>query len=193
MLVYNPQQSELLGWVEIFFNSGSSCFSQLATIECMVRSVHVVQRVVAIAGALFSHQPIVLPHYHHRKSDHADRNCLIWADAEVNTILEENPLLILIILKTFECLWLHTLHAKPRENEFESFSGQCLSEYIRQLILCPHEIQLNHSLFHLFSNEMMSDVDVFRPGVLDVIAAESYGTLVVITQRDVIVCKAIIR
>ncbi|GJX10675.1 hypothetical protein Tco_0200534 [Tanacetum coccineum] len=47
-------------------------------------------------------------------------------------ILEANPLLILIILKTFECLWLHTLHAKPWENEFESFLCQCLSEYI-----CP--------------------------------------------------------
>ncbi|GJS34514.1 hypothetical protein Tco_0532896 [Tanacetum coccineum] len=81
-------------------------------------------------------------------------------------ILEANPLLILIILKTFECLWLHTLHAKP-----ESFSGQCLSEYISQLILCPHEIQLNNSLLHLFSDEMMSDADVFRPGVLDVVAA----------------------
>ncbi|GKF96121.1 hypothetical protein Tco_0288856, partial [Tanacetum coccineum] len=102
-------------------------------------------------------------------------------------ILEANPLLILIILKTFECLWLHTVHAKPRENEFESFSGQYLSEYISQLILCPHEIQLNHSLFHLFSDEMMSDVDMFRPGALDVVAAESYGTLVVTIQRDVIV------
>ncbi|GJR59409.1 hypothetical protein Tco_1501571 [Tanacetum coccineum] len=65
------------------------------------------------------------------------------------------------------------------ENEFESFSRQCLSEYIRQLILCPHEIQLNHSFFHLFSDEMMSDVDVFRLGVLNVVAAEGYGTLVV--------------
>ncbi|GJY54667.1 hypothetical protein Tco_0446331, partial [Tanacetum coccineum] len=78
---------------------------------------------------------------------------------------------------TFECLWLHTLHAKPRENEFESFSRRCLGEYIHQL----------------FSDEMMSDVDVFRPGVLDVVAAESYGTLFVTIQRDVIVCKAIIR
>ncbi|GJZ59206.1 hypothetical protein Tco_0615022 [Tanacetum coccineum] len=72
------------------------------------------------------------------------------------------------------------------------FSGQRLSEYIRQLILCPHEIQLNHSFFHLFSDEMMSDVDVFRPGVLNVVAAKSYGTLVVIVQRDAIVSKAII-
>ncbi|GKF02719.1 hypothetical protein Tco_0029642, partial [Tanacetum coccineum] len=108
-------------------------------------------------------------------------------------ILEANLLLILIILKMFECLWLHTLHAKPRENEFELFSRQFLSEYIRQLILCPHEIQLNHSFFHLFSDEMMSDVDVFRPGVLDIVATESYGTLVVTIQRDVIICKAIIR
>ncbi|GJZ54096.1 hypothetical protein Tco_0608981 [Tanacetum coccineum] len=105
----------------------------------------------------------------------------------LHRILEANLLLILIIPKTFECLWLHTLHAKPQENEFESFSGQCLSEYIRQLILYTHEIQLKHSLFHLFSDEMMSDVDVFRPGVLDVVAAESYGTLVVTIQRDVIV------
>ncbi|GJU22710.1 hypothetical protein Tco_1156052 [Tanacetum coccineum] len=93
------------------------------------------------------------------------------ADALDSLILKANTLLILIILKTFECLWLHTLHAKPRENEFKSFSGQCLSEYIRQLILCPHETQLNHSLLHLFSDEMMSDVDVLRPGVLDVVAA----------------------
>ncbi|GKB52440.1 hypothetical protein Tco_0903193 [Tanacetum coccineum] len=104
-------------------------------------------------------------------------------------IREANPLLI---LKTFECLWLHTLHAKPWENEFESFYGQRLSEYIRQMILCPHEIQLNHSFFHLFSDEMMSDVDVFRPGVLNVVAAKSYGTLVVTVQWDAIVSKAII-
>ncbi|GKG11917.1 hypothetical protein Tco_0346154 [Tanacetum coccineum] len=50
-------------------------------------------------------------------------------------------------------------------------------------MLCPHEIQLNHSLLHLFYDEMMSDVDVFRPGVLDVVAAESYGTLVVTIHR----------
>ncbi|GKC70847.1 hypothetical protein Tco_1116730, partial [Tanacetum coccineum] len=104
-------------------------------------------------------------------------------------ILEANPLLI---LKNFECLRLHTLHDKPWENEFESFSGQRLSEYIRQLILYPHEIQLNHSFFHLFSDEMMSDVDVFRPGVLNIVVAEGYGTLVVTVQKDAIVSEAII-
>ncbi|GKF48709.1 hypothetical protein Tco_0141960, partial [Tanacetum coccineum] len=41
-------------------------------------------------------------------------------------------------------------------------------------------------MFALFSNEMMSDVDVFRPGVLNVVAAEGYGTLVVTVQRDAI-------
>ncbi|GKB16573.1 hypothetical protein Tco_0850496 [Tanacetum coccineum] len=107
-------------------------------------------------------------------------------------IHEANPLLILFILKTFECLWLYTLHAKPWENEFESLSEQCLSEDIGQLILCLYEIHLNHSILYLFANEMMSDVDVFRPGVLDIVAAEGYGTLVVTIQRNVIVCKAII-
>ncbi|GKG08460.1 hypothetical protein Tco_0334292, partial [Tanacetum coccineum] len=33
---------------------------------------------------------------------------------------------------------------------------------------------------------MMSDVDVFRPGVLNVVAAEGYGTLVVTVQMDAI-------
>ncbi|GJT17186.1 hypothetical protein Tco_0875892 [Tanacetum coccineum] len=33
---------------------------------------------------------------------------------------------------------------------------------------------------------MMSDVDVFRPGVLNIVAAKSYGTLVVTVQRDAI-------
>ncbi|GJT02182.1 hypothetical protein Tco_0823351 [Tanacetum coccineum] len=121
-----------------------------------------------------------------------NQNAVRYLREKGRRILEANPLLILIILKTFECLWLHTLHAKPWENEFKSFSGQRLSEYIRQLILCPHEIQLNHSFFHLFSDEMMSDVDVFRPGVLNVVAAKSYGTLVVTVQRDAIVSKAII-
>ncbi|GKD53306.1 hypothetical protein Tco_1286693, partial [Tanacetum coccineum] len=37
------------------------------------------------------------------------------------------------------CLQLHALHAKPWENEFKSFSGQCRSEDIRQLKICPHE------------------------------------------------------
>ncbi|GKF88447.1 hypothetical protein Tco_0259324, partial [Tanacetum coccineum] len=67
-----------------------------------------------------------------------------------------------------------------------------LSEYICQLIFCPHEIQLNHSFFHLFSDEMMPDVDVFRPGMLNVVTAEGYGTLVVTVQRDAIVSEAII-
>ncbi|GJX84760.1 hypothetical protein Tco_0335534 [Tanacetum coccineum] len=34
--------------------------------------------------------------------------------------------------------------------------------------------------------EMMSDVDVFRPEVLNIVAAEGYGTLVVTVQRDAI-------
>ncbi|GKA74640.1 hypothetical protein Tco_0780942 [Tanacetum coccineum] len=90
----------------------------------------------------------------------------------------------------FECLWLHTLHAKPRENEFKSFSGQCLSEYIRQLIVLITPVLTKTTQPPFFArcspDEMMSDVDVFRPGVLDVVVAEGYGTLVVIVQRDVI-------
>ncbi|GJV70747.1 hypothetical protein Tco_1490742 [Tanacetum coccineum] len=49
---------------------------------------------------------------------------------------------------------------------------------------CPHEIQLNHSFFYLFSDEMMSDVDVFRPGVLNIVAAKKLWHFVVISQRD---------
>ncbi|GJS25859.1 reverse transcriptase domain-containing protein [Tanacetum coccineum] len=64
---------------------------------------------------------------------------------------------------------------------------KCLSEFIPPGDTLTSQIYIfNHSLFHLFYDEMMSDVDVFRPGVLDVVAAESYGTLVVTIQRDVI-------
>ncbi|GJT26852.1 hypothetical protein Tco_0907127 [Tanacetum coccineum] len=76
---------------------------------------------------------------------------------------------------TFECLWLHTLHATPRENEFESFSGQCLSEYIRQLILCPHGIQLKHFSFPLgFLMTLKSDVEVFSNLECGRVAVASY-------------------
>ncbi|GJY29775.1 hypothetical protein Tco_0405542 [Tanacetum coccineum] len=84
-------------------------------------------------------------------------------------------------------LWLHFFMPSHRSNEFELFSSGHAVVNISPVDTLSHEIQLNHSLFHLFSDEMMSDVDVFRPGVLDVVAAESYGTLVVTIQRDVIV------
>ncbi|GJX43199.1 hypothetical protein Tco_0259875 [Tanacetum coccineum] len=64
----------------------------------------------------------------------------------------------------------HSTHARREAVAGPRFSYVCLSEYIRQLILYPHEIQLNHSFLHLFSDERMSDVDVFRLGVLDVVA-----------------------
>nr|GEU36761.1 zinc finger, CCHC-type [Tanacetum cinerariifolium] len=79
-------------------------------------------------------------------------------------------------MNTFECLWPHALHVKPWENEFESFSRKCLNEDICQLILRPYKIQSNYSIMYLFSNEIMPDVDVFRPRVLDIVVAESYGT-----------------
>ncbi|GJW72172.1 hypothetical protein Tco_0129089 [Tanacetum coccineum] len=55
------------------------------------------------------------------------------------------------------------------------------------ITLSSRNTQLNHSFFHLFFD--VNDVGlsiVFRPGVLNVVAAEGYGTLVVIVQRDAI-------
>ncbi|GKF56146.1 hypothetical protein Tco_0166486, partial [Tanacetum coccineum] len=65
----------------------------------------------------------------------------------------------------------------------------CLSEYIRQLF--SNEMMSDIDVFDV--DEMMSHVDVFSPGVLDFVTAEGNGTLVVTIQRGVIIFKAIIR
>ncbi|GJU25122.1 hypothetical protein Tco_1163743 [Tanacetum coccineum] len=75
-----------------------------------------------------------------------------------------------------------TPHAKPWSNELKAHSGQRLSEDICQLILSPHKIQFNHSFLYLFSNEMVPDIDVLRPRVMYIVAAEGDGTLVVTIQ-----------
>ncbi|GJS78558.1 hypothetical protein Tco_0728439 [Tanacetum coccineum] len=106
-------------------------------------------------------------------------------------ILEANPLLILIILKTFECLWLHTLHAiaAGRMTSNRSY-GQCPSVYIRSCTLSSRNTT-HPLLLHLFLDEMMSDVHVFRPGsVGSLVAASAIAPLVGHNTEDVIVCKS---
>nr|GEY35438.1 hypothetical protein [Tanacetum cinerariifolium] len=98
-------------------------------------------------------------------------------------IHEANPLHIQFFLKPFECLRHQTPHAKPWSNELKAHSGQRLSEDISQLILSPHKIQFNQSFLYLFSNEMVPNIDVLRPRVLYIVAADSDGTLVVTVQR----------
>ncbi|GJT10134.1 hypothetical protein Tco_0857176 [Tanacetum coccineum] len=64
-------------------------------------------------------------------------------------------------------------------------------EYVRKLIIRRHEVQFNHALFNLLSNEMVSDVNVLGPGVLDIVAAESNSTAVVTIQGNLIEGKTV--
>ena len=85
-----------------------------------------------------------------------------------------------------------TLHAKTWENKLELFSWECLSEDICQLIFRPHEVELDHPFFNLFPYEVMSDVDVLWPGVLNIVAAKSNSTFVVTIHRDFVELEAIV-
>nr|GFA70788.1 hypothetical protein [Tanacetum cinerariifolium] len=64
-----------------------------------------------------------------------------------------------------------TSHSQLVDKKFNSFSAKSFSEEVRQLIPCIDEVKFNHPIFNLLFDEMISDVDVFRPRVLDIIAA----------------------
>nr|GFA86059.1 hypothetical protein [Tanacetum cinerariifolium] len=50
----------------------------------------------------------------------------------------------------------------------------------------------NHAFLNLLSNEVVSNVNVLGPGVLDIIAAKSNGTAIVIIQGNLIEDKAVV-
>ena len=84
-------------------------------------------------------------------------------------------------------------HSKARYNELKSFSWKCFSEDISQLKLCPNKVEFRNPTFYLFSDEMVSNIDVLRSGVLNVVATKSNGTFIVTVHRDLVVIKAIVR
>ncbi|GJY20244.1 hypothetical protein Tco_0392810 [Tanacetum coccineum] len=61
-----------------------------------------------------------------------------------------------------------------------------------QLIIRRHEVQFNHALFNPLSNEIVSDVNVLGPGVLDIVAAESNSTVVVTIHGNLIEGKTVV-
>ncbi|GKG40258.1 hypothetical protein Tco_0467035, partial [Tanacetum coccineum] len=61
-----------------------------------------------------------------------------------------------------------------------------------KLIIHRHEVQFNHALFNLLSNEMVSDVIVLGLGVLDIVAAERNSTTVVIIHGNIVEGKTVV-
>nr|GEV65591.1 retrovirus-related Pol polyprotein from transposon TNT 1-94 [Tanacetum cinerariifolium] len=61
-----------------------------------------------------------------------------------------------------------------------------------ELIIRRHKLQFNHTFINLISNKMVSNVNVLRPGVPDIIAAESNGTVIVTIQGNFIEDKAVV-
>nr|GFB53058.1 hypothetical protein [Tanacetum cinerariifolium] len=64
-----------------------------------------------------------------------------------------------------------TSHSWLVGKKFNSVPAKSFSEEIRQLILSVDEVKLNHPIFNLLFDEMISDIDVLRSRVLDIIAA----------------------
>ena len=94
----------------------------------------------------------------------------------VQRIWEINPSIIILFLERLKSFWSKALHPKSWKNELESFSRESLSKDIIQLKLCPHKVEFHYPFLHLFSDEVMTDVNMFGSGVLDIVAAQCNGT-----------------
>nr|GFB75771.1 hypothetical protein [Tanacetum cinerariifolium] len=64
-----------------------------------------------------------------------------------------------------------TSHTQLGGKKLYSVPSKSFSEEIRQLILSVDEVKLNYPILNLLFDEMISDIDVLRPRVLDIIAA----------------------
>nr|GEZ44034.1 integrase, catalytic region, zinc finger, CCHC-type, peptidase aspartic, catalytic [Tanacetum cinerariifolium] len=72
----------------------------------------------------------------------------------------------------------------------KSFSPVARIEAI--LIFIANAAKFNHAFLNLLSNEMVSNVNVLRPGVLDIIAAESNGIKIVTIQGNLVEVKVVV-
>nr|GEX13948.1 hypothetical protein [Tanacetum cinerariifolium] len=67
--------------------------------------------------------------------------------------------------------WCKTSHSQLVVKKLNSISAKSFCEEIRQLILFVDEVKFNHPILNLLLDEMVSDVDMLRPRVLDIMAA----------------------
>ena len=77
---------------------------------------------------------------------------------------------------------LHTSNSDARAQLTEAFPRQSLGCDVRQLLLCPDELNLHPAILDALSNKMVPDVDVFAAVVEHMILAERDGGLVVNLQ-----------
>ena len=110
----------------------------------------------------------------------------------VQRICEITPSLFILLLKTLKSFWCKALHPKSWKNELESFSRKSLSKYISQLKLCPHKVEFHYPFLYLFSDKVMTDVNMLGSGVLDIVAAQSNDTFVITVHRDFVEVKPIV-
>nr|GEX30532.1 hypothetical protein [Tanacetum cinerariifolium] len=61
-----------------------------------------------------------------------------------------------------------------------------------ELIIHHHIVEFNHAFLNFLSNEMVSNVNVLGPGVLDIIAAKSNGTTIITIQENLVEVKAVV-
>ncbi|GKG02937.1 hypothetical protein Tco_0310573 [Tanacetum coccineum] len=80
---------------------------------------------------------------------------------------------------------------RGRRNSNRSL-GNALGEDVCKLIVHFHEVEFNHSIFHLLSDEMAPYVNVFRARVLDVVIAKNNSTFVITVQRNFIEVKYVV-
>nr|GEZ14258.1 hypothetical protein [Tanacetum cinerariifolium] len=57
------------------------------------------------------------------------------------------------------------------DKKFNSFSAKSFSEDVRQLILRIDKVKFDHPILNMLLDKVISDVDMLRPGMLDIVAA----------------------
>nr|GEW78184.1 hypothetical protein [Tanacetum cinerariifolium] len=81
----------------------------------------------------------------------------------------------------------------PRYAKHHTERAETTCRFRRRVILITTSyILFNHAFLNLLSNEMVLNVNVLGPGVLDVIAAESNGTTIVTIQGNIVEVKAVV-
>nr|GEV84249.1 putative ribonuclease H-like domain-containing protein [Tanacetum cinerariifolium] len=81
--------------------------------------------------------------------------------------------------------WYETLLTYLLDNGFQK--GK-----INKTLFIKRYKEFNHAFLNLLSNEMVSNVNVLGPGVLDIVAAKSCGTTIVTIQGNLVEVKAIV-
>nr|GFA69985.1 hypothetical protein [Tanacetum cinerariifolium] len=98
-----------------------------------------------------------------------------------STLMEDNP-----VAPIDNNPFINVFALEPSSDASSEDVSSTESTYVSQTI---HHLKFKHAFLNLLSNEMVPNVNVLRPGVLDIIVVERNGTAIVTIQGNLIEVK----